>query len=266
MSEVKKRDLTMVPFELLVTREGFNVREDMGNIDELAASIKENGVKVPLRGYKEKGADKFYITDGHRRYSACALVVKQTGQSILVPFVLEPQGYNDEQRVLDMFITNEGKPLTPLEQSEGIHRLKNWGYSDADISKKIGKSTVYVWKLSYLYSAPKKLKTLIKEGKVSASLAMDFISKGEGESFLQAIESGKYESKENGNDLFPKEKSKDKITRKDIQPINSFKVFKKVARDIDEKQLDSDKAKFFKWLCRMMNNELTEESIKRFFK
>lgn len=196
----------MVPFELLVTREGFNVREDMGNIDELAASIKENGVKVPLRGYKEKGADKFYITDGHRRYEACAIVVEQTGQSILVPFVLEPQGYNDEQRVIDMFITNEGKPLTPLEQSEGINRLKNWGYSDAEIAKKIGKSSVYVWKLAHLYSAPQKLKTLIKNGKVSASLSMEFIAKGEADAFLQSIENGEYDTKPNGQDLFPKEK------------------------------------------------------------
>lgn len=271
MADVKKRDLTMVPYELLVARDGFNVRTDMGSIEDLAASIKEHGVKVPMRGYKEKGTDKYFITDGHRRYAACSIVVNETGSTIYVPFVLEPQGYSDEQRVIDMFITNEGKPLTPLEQAEGVRRLQNWGYSDKDISQKIGRSIAYIGKLSSLTTAPKKIIKLIENGKIAASFAMDIISKGETDKFLQDVDAGIFEVQKatNGHEIFesePVKKSKTKITKGDLQTINSWKEFKNFAKNADEKLMDEDKAKIFKWLCRMMNNELTEESIKRYFK
>lgn len=101
---------------------------------------------------------------------------------------------------------------------------------------------------------------------------MEIIAKGEEEvkKFLEDVETGKYNTHPvNGNDLFPesnKSNIKQKITKKDVQPINSFRTFKKVAKNIDVNQLDGDKANFFKWLCKMMNNELTEESITRYFK
>src|SRR5689334_13723541 len=114
MAEVKKRDLMMVPADNLLLIEGLNIREDMGDLEGLAASIKEHGVKVPLRGYKEKGADRYCVVDGHRRYAALQILASQGVNGILVPFVTEPQKYSDEQRVIDMFIMNDGKNLTPL--------------------------------------------------------------------------------------------------------------------------------------------------------
>lgn len=268
-----RRDLMMVPYELLVIKEGFNVRYDMGDLEGLANSIEEEGVKEPMRGYKEKGTQNYIIVNGHRRHAAIGIIKqRKPGFSISVPLVPEPQKYSEEQRVFDMFLTNDGKILTPLEQAEGIRRLKNYSYSDAEIAKKIGKSTVYVWKLNSLNTAPKKLRSLIEKETISASLAMEIVAKGEEEveKFLQAVSDGQYDTKQvNGQELFQdtnKAKPNGKITAKDVRPINSFKVFKKVAKDIDDKQLDEEKKKFFKWLCRMMNNELTEESIKRFFK
>src|ERR1700744_1643846 len=157
MSEVTKTDLPKVPFNLLQVREGFNIRKDMGNIEELANSIAENGVRVPLRGYKVKGEDTYVVVDGHRRYAACKLVVDRTGEMIKVPFLLEPQKYNDEQRILDMFITNDGKELTVLEKAAGIERMINFDWPIDDIAKKIGKSAGYVRRLSSLNTAPKRL-------------------------------------------------------------------------------------------------------------
>jgi ParB/RepB/Spo0J family partition protein len=270
MSEVKKRDLPMVPFPLLTVKDGFNIRTDMGDIPGLAASIKENGVKVPLRGYKEKGAENYIVVDGHRRYEALKILAAESSEIIYVPFVLEPQKYNDEQRVVDMFIMNDGKSLTPLEQAEGIKRLQNWGYSDKDIAQKTGRSIAYVGKLASLNSAPKRLINLIENNKIAASFAMDIICKGETEKFLQDFEAGFFDAKPvNGNEIFPDQpatKTKTKITKADIQPVNSWKEFKRFAKDADPKLMEDGKAKFFKFLYRVMNNEMSEEQIKRWFK
>lgn len=270
MPEVKKRDLTMVPFQLLAVMPGFNIRTDMGDMNALIASIRENGVKVPLRGYKEKGSEKYIVVDGHRRFEALSVVANESNETYYVPFVLEPQKYNDEQRVIDMFVMNDGKNLTPLEQAEGIRRLQNWGYTDTDIAKKIGRSQPYVSKLSSLNSAPKKMRTLIEKGVIAASFAIEIIAKGEVDKFLEDVESGAYDPKQmNGNEIFPEHaasKPKAKITKGDTQPVNSWKEFKRFAKNVDHVIMDDDKAKFFKFLLRVMNNEVSEESIKRFFK
>lgn len=271
MANVKKRDLIMVPFENLTIREDFNIRYDMGDIEQLSRSVKEHGVKVPLRGYKEKGEEIYVIVDGHRRFAALKMIVKEITETIYVPFVLEPQKYSDEQRVIDMFIMNDGKSLTPLEQSEGIRRMQNWGYADKDIAQKIGRSAAYVCRLSYLNSAPKRMIKLIENGKIAASFAIDIIAKGETDKFLQEVESGFFDVHKpvNGHELFENEKtakSKTKITKGDLNTVNSWKEFRKWIKNVDPSLMEEDKAKILNWLCRMINNELTEDHFKRFFK
>lgn len=271
MADVKKRDLIMVPYEKLIVRKGFNVRTDMGDLESLAASIKENGVKKPMSGYKEKGKEEYIITDGHRRHAAIGLFINEISDTFYVPFQPEAQNYSDERRLIDMFIMNDGKNLTPLEQAEGVKRLENYGYQHKEISVKIGRSIAYIGKLSMLNNAPKKLTHMIESGKVSASFAMDIISKGESDKFLADVDAGKFDSQPepNGHEIFPDttpKKTKTKITKGDIDQINSWKLFKKWASTADDKLMEADKAKVFKMLCRMMNNELTEDHFKRFFK
>jgi ParB/RepB/Spo0J family partition protein len=271
MADVKKRDLIMVPFEKLLIIDDFNIRVDMGDIPALADNIKENGIKVPLRGYKEKGEDIYRVVDGHRRHAAIKLLVSDSTEIFYVPFVLEPQKYSDEQRVIDMFIMNDGKNLTPLEQAEGVRRMQNWGYPDKDISQKIGRSIAYVGKLSSLNTAPKRMIKLIENGKIAASLAMDIISKGETDKFLQDVDAGFFDAQRatNGHDIPEPEvitKTKIKITKGDLKEVNSWKEFKKWAKNIDVHGMEEEKIKIFKWLCRMMNNELNEDHFKRFFK
>lgn len=60
----KRTDLLWVDPVNLTVQEGFNVRYDYGDIDELAKSIIENGVKVPVRGVKDRGTDNYILTDG----------------------------------------------------------------------------------------------------------------------------------------------------------------------------------------------------------
>jgi ParB/RepB/Spo0J family partition protein len=268
MANVKNTDLLLVPYEKLKIIEGFNIREDMGDLLALADNIQENGLRDPLRGYKEKGEDVYVVTDGHRRHAAMGLFVPGLSDTYYVAFVREPAKYNDEQRVIDMFIMNDGKPLTPLEQAEGVRRMQAYGYSDAEIGTKISRSPSYVGKLASLAMAPKKLIKLIQKGRISASLAMDKISKGETEQFLIDVESGKYDNKEQSDELYQTETPAPapRITKKDIQSVNSWKSFKTVAKMTDHSKMEGPKAETFKLLCMIMNNEITEDQIKEWFK
>lgn len=80
--EVKKGDVWKVPFDNLHLVEGLNIRTDYGDIEELAASILANGVKVALQGYRD--GEQFYVVDGHRRYTALKLLADR-GHKLIVP-------------------------------------------------------------------------------------------------------------------------------------------------------------------------------------
>jgi ParB/RepB/Spo0J family partition protein len=264
MAEVKKSDYWKVSYEDLIVREGFNEREDYGNLQELAASIKENGVKVPLSGYKD-GNGKFVVKDGHRRHAAIGLFIHEIEGPFWIPFMVEAKGYTDEQRLIDMFIMNDGKPLTPLEMASGIGRLINYGYSEREIAAKIAKSQSYVNKLASLNSAPKKLLNLIQEGRVAASLAIEFIGNGEADQFVADVLAGKYDKHPPEADIFPYDAPRSRITRSAVQTVNSWKGFKTFAKTADDGKMEANKAKFFKFLCQIMNNELTEIQIQAWF-
>lgn len=184
--QAKRTDIYKVPFPQLRIKEGFNIRTDMGDINELAGSILANGVKNSLRGYrsKEDGEEVFIVTDGHRRYAALKQLFESGNTDILAPFVLEERSYNDEQRIFDMFICNEGKQLNPLEQALGIQRLVNYGYDLKEISSKLGKTLNYVQKLNALNELPKKAIKMIEDGKISATYMMTIQSEGKVEELL----------------------------------------------------------------------------------
>lgn len=217
--KASRTDLHHVPFSLLRLKEDgkFNIRVDYGDLEELAASILENGVRNAMRGSKAKedGVDVFYITDGHRRFKAMQLLHSRGHKDIVAPFRLEEKHTSDEQRTIDMFVTNEGKALTPLEQSIGIHRLHVvFGYKISDLAKKLSKSEVYIGKLLKLHSLPEKAKQLITSGKITATQMMDLQQKGEVEQFMADYEAGKFNIPQ--TDVFVGSTEPEKITKKQI--------------------------------------------------
>jgi ParB/RepB/Spo0J family partition protein len=164
----QRKDLLMVDPRLIVTNENDNIREDYGNIEELSESIIENGVKVALRGYRD--GENFIVTDGFRRSRAIKLALEKGIEIARVPFLLEPKGYTKEQRILDMFIMNDGKRLTPLEEGKLFLKLENdYGFTRKEIAKKTGRTEGHISQMIQLQDAPQEAKEAIKDGKISAS-------------------------------------------------------------------------------------------------
>ena len=136
MSRPKRTDVFHLSPSDIKIEEGFNPRQDYGDMELLADSITQNGVKVPLKGFKKNG--EYVLTDGHRRLKASMMVMEKYPE-ILIPFIVDKSGNSEEQRIIDVMICNDGKNLNPLEEAEVINRLINFGLKEREISKRTGK-------------------------------------------------------------------------------------------------------------------------------
>lgn len=256
--EIKKSDIFKVPFLLLEIVDGLNIRKELGNIPELAESIRENGLKVPLRGYRN--GEKICVVDGHRRYAAMKLLHEQ-GVDVIASVILETRGTNEEQRIIDMVLTNDGKKLEPLELSEAIRRLIAYEYTELEIAKRFGKSPSYINRLNSLNSAPQKLRKAIEKGKVSATLAMDMIAGKRLDELMEKLEAGEALADSKEESIAPALK---KITNKHVATLNSWKEFKKLdVGDVDLMQ--PSKREVYEILRQIKDNEMTAEELQNYF-
>ncbi len=170
----KKNDLMMVDPRNIIIEEGFNVRKDMGDLDELMRQILAVGQLEPISGTKVRGEDKYILTDGHRRMAAINKAI-EAGHDI--PFVkLLPSSGNVEDRIFAMVITGLGKKaLNVLEEGEAYKRLVAFSYKPKDISVKIGKSIAHVYNLLKLADAPKAVKNAIENNEISGTTVMHLL-------------------------------------------------------------------------------------------
>ncbi|MGQ9629013.1 MAG: ParB/RepB/Spo0J family partition protein [bacterium] len=107
-------------------RVGKNARRDLGDLDDLVASIKREGVKQPVLGIK---MGRYYrLIFGHRRLEAA----RRAGL-VSIPLIEEemPPGIESEED-LDNYILElqllenlNREDLNPLEETEGILTLLN---------------------------------------------------------------------------------------------------------------------------------------------
>jgi ParB/RepB/Spo0J family partition protein len=175
---IGRSDMFRIDPRIMQEKEGWNVRTPSPELTEhirsLANSIKEVGVKVPLK-IKLEG-DTVYVTSGHCRLAATMLAISEGADIKSIPVLLEDRGSTEADRVVDIVISNEGKPLTILEQAEAYYRLKGWGWTADQISKKTGYSEAHIKNCVQLRAANPAILSLISSGKVSATLAMKLIS------------------------------------------------------------------------------------------
>lgn len=280
ITKARRVDLWKVKYSQLALHP--NVREDLGEIDELTQSIKLHGVKNSLRGYRNK--DVFCVIDGSRRYAAMEAIYNELGTDIECSFICQPQGTTDEQILLDQFTTNDGgKPLTPLEQAYGVKKfIEDFKWNTKKIADKLCKSEVYIKRLLSLVNAPADFIALVKKKDISATFAMEKIAEGKAhvEDFMKTHKDGgfnKYEEKQlfEGEKEFEKKEGKQaKITKKDLTDKtnipNSWNEFKKYSDKADYLEMWEGKiyspVDVFQFLLRLKNNEIVWDDIKDFFR
>jgi ParB family chromosome partitioning protein len=112
-----------------------NPREDLGDIDDLARSIREQGLIQPMI-VRRADDDRLVIVAGHRRYAALRRLGRTRGEVI----IRKAMAADD---VLAKMLVENGQRagLDPIEEARGLQRLKTLGgLSDLELARKIGRS------------------------------------------------------------------------------------------------------------------------------
>lgn len=278
-NNVKKNGIFYVPFSKLRILKGFNDREDYGGADlhELAESIYQVGPKVPLKGYKE--GEYYIVIVGHRRMMAAELIKKKYGKNVIFPIMMYPPGTQKKDLLLDTLLTNSGKDLTPLEKASTVSKLIAEKVSTRDIATSLGGvSEVYVKNLARLWTVPDRVKKLIRDGVVSATLVMGFLkSKGNMEEFIQEIEKQAKEAEKEAKGKKSTKKKQAKVTKKSGSKdkpngVKNLKEFLKwYAVRVEQEQSEekvipkANKRETLDFVTKVINNEVSYKEIVDYF-
>ncbi len=140
---------------------------DDGDLQDLAASIREKGVLSPILLRPVKGrAYSYEIVAGERRYRASKLA----GLNEIPAFI---KNLADENAMEIALIENvQREDLNPIEEAAGYVNLMNkCKYTLEDVSRLIGKSESYIRNSIRLNGLPVSVKKMVEQGEISASHA-----------------------------------------------------------------------------------------------
>lgn len=113
-----------------------NPRKQIGDVTDLAASIKANGLLSPLSVVPN--GERYRVIAGHRRLAAC----KQAGIRAVPCFVLH---LNPLQQLEAMVTENcQREQLTVLEEADAIQSMLDLGATTASVAHRLGRSSDYV--------------------------------------------------------------------------------------------------------------------------
>lgn len=193
MKGIKSRDLYMLAvadITRLHVLPGLNVRVKDASLDQhirnLANSMKVGGFKpskpIEVVVLEEAGKPLLTVTDGHCRLAAVKLALSEGADIKSIPLVTLPsKGTSLPDLVVGLVTSNGGKNLTPFETSLVCSRLVKFGWSEGEIAQRLNFSESYVNTLLALASAPMSIVTMVQNGEVSASFAVETLRKHRGE-------------------------------------------------------------------------------------
>ncbi len=143
---------------------------DPGKLDELANSIKEKGVIQPI--IVRKIDDGYELVAGERRLVA----VKKLGLS-LIPAILTENLSREGSLELSIIENIQREALNPIDQGKGYKRLiEEFGLSQEDISKKVGKDRTTISNILRLLNLPEEVQEHVVSGKLSEGHARVLLS------------------------------------------------------------------------------------------
>lgn len=126
-----------MPVECLIPHPQ-NPRKDLGNLEELTASIKENGIYqnltvIPINEEVPDEEPKYMVVIGHRRLEAAKRAGLQEVPCAIV------RGLTETQQLQTMLLENmQRSDLTVYEQAQGFQQLLEFGMDIEDISQQSG--------------------------------------------------------------------------------------------------------------------------------
>ncbi len=141
------------------------------NLEELTASIKEQGVIQPIVVRPDKSStDKYEIIAGERRW----LASQKAGLHEVPVVVLDV----DDEKSLEFAIVEnvQRQDLNPVEEARGYQKLvDDFSYNQDKLSKFIGKSRSYIANSLRLLTLPEDVLKMIEDENITAGHARSLI-------------------------------------------------------------------------------------------
>lgn len=157
-------------------------RTQLGNIEELAASVREKGVLEPIL-VRQMGPNRYQIISGERRYRAATMA----GLDEIPAIELD---VDDREQLEIALIENiQRKDLTPFEEAEGFLVLQQkFGYTHDKISQVIGKSRTTITETLTINEIPERIRAMCREsGIASKSVLVQVARAGSEEAMEQFV-------------------------------------------------------------------------------
>jgi ParB/RepB/Spo0J family partition protein len=140
-----------------------NVRDDLGDLSELSASIRAVGLLQPL--VISEWPKVYTVIDGHRRLAAARLAGARA-----LPCLLTKHDAPDAQLVV-MLAAALHKALTPMEQARAYARLNAAGMGVKKIASATGHSVATVHSRLQLVKLPPELQEKVASGDLGLTVA-----------------------------------------------------------------------------------------------
>jgi len=179
----------MVPLSAL-TANPDQPRLDVGDLDDLVASIREKGILEPILvrplGERESrsGSVRYQIVAGERRYRAAL-------EAGLYEVPVVELNVSEEEALEIALIENlQRKDLTPFEEAEGYRALGALhGYTHEQIAQAVGRSRTSITEALALLGVPEEIRRVAERMGVHAKSALLEIAKlGDPEKMKAALE------------------------------------------------------------------------------
>lgn len=141
-------------------------RFDSEDLAELAESIREQGVLQPVLVRRAADGESYEIIAGERRWRAA-----QLAQLHEIPVLVRE--FDDRTAMEIALVENvQRRDLTALEEADGYQRLiEDYGHSQEDIARAVGKSRSHVANTLRLLNLPDEVRSLLEDGQLTAGHA-----------------------------------------------------------------------------------------------
>lgn len=176
-----KSDLYKIDPRAIVVMDGFNSRCDFGDLEELAQSIKENGILNPIsvKPYKdENGVERYRLVDGERRYRAVMSLIEQGVDILRVPALFISKSTSEFDMLLQQVTRNEGKRFNEYEMGLVYKKMLDVSQmTRKELATKLGYSTTenkcITWKIDVAMKhleRDERVQDLLRKNAIDGSL------------------------------------------------------------------------------------------------
>ncbi len=171
---------SMIPISMIEANPD-QPRTSLGNIEELASSVREKGVLEPIL-VRQVAPNKYQIISGERRYRAATMA----GLDEIPAIELD---VDDKEQLEIALIENiQRKDLTPFEEAEGFLVLQQkFNYTHEKISQVIGKSRTTVTETLLINEIPDRIRLMCRQAGIATKSVLVQVARAGNEAAMEDV-------------------------------------------------------------------------------